>query len=67
MSLEEHVVFGSIGNFFYFKSERSFLLDFRARCVLFVQSVLFTTFVFIFPDTKTYFMGWPMCSSSGRL
>lgn len=63
---EEHV-FGSIENFFLLKRGRSFLSDFSSTMCTFVRSVLFTTFVFIFPNTKTFLMGLPMCSSRGRL
>lgn len=53
--------------FLSFKKGEKFSFGFLSTMCTFVRSVLFTTFVFIFPNTKTFLMGLPMCSSRGRL
>lgn len=50
---EECMFFRSRGNFFLFKSEGSFLFDIE-HGVHKVRFLLFTTFVFIFPNNKTF-------------
>ena len=56
-----------LGNFFLLKRGRSFLLAFWARCVRLYEVCFLPLLFFIFPNTKTFFMSLPMCSSRGRL
>ncbi len=55
-----HVLLGQEGISFFSKVREVFFW-------ILEHSVLFTTFVSIFPNTKTFFMGLPMCSSRARL
>ncbi len=56
--VEKMLFFGSIENFFLFKSERSLLLDFWARCVR-LYEVCFLPLLFLFFQTPKHF--WWVC------